>query len=220
MYKFIFLILAVATVRAETHPNFSVIETHDNIKVDMKYNTIENFTSEKVDGYFANKCFLLKDAAKKLESVASDLKKKGYGLYLFDCYRPQKGVDHFVRWSKSPVKPKAKKKYYPNLPKSKLFNLGYIAKRSGHSRGSTVDLSIYKLDESIITPVDMGTPFDFFSPLSHTANESIPADAIKNRLILKNAMEDHGFVNYRREWWHYSLKNEPNPKKYYNFDVK
>lgn len=220
MYKLIFLFFTMANASADTHPNFSVIETHDNLKVDMKYNTTENFTSEKVDGYHANKCFLLKEAAERLKKVAADLKQQGYGLYLFDCYRPQKGVDHFVRWSQSPVKPEAKKKYYPELPKTKLFNLGYIAKKSGHSRGSTVDLSIYKLDNSPIAPVEMGTPFDFFSPLSHTANESISERAKNNRLILKKAMEMHGFVNYRREWWHYSLKNEPNPKKYYNFDVK
>lgn len=201
--------------------SFSAIGPENNLKiiVDMRYFTTENFTLEKIDGYKANLCFLHTQVMKNLEKVQKDLLKKGYGLYLFDCYRPQKGVNHFVRWSEAPDQPSSKKTYYPNLEKSTLFNSGYIARRSGHSRGSTVDLSIYKIGSKEKTPIDMGTPFDFFSPKSHTANSSISERAKINRNILKSSMEKFGFENYRKEWWHYTFKPEPTPKTYFNFNV-
>lgn len=223
MRRAIILLLVSACTSAKSpnsngKENFAKIKTNKNIQVDMRYFSKNNFTLEVVDGYKANVCYLAKPVAKALKGVATDLKKQGYGLYLFDCYRPQKGVDHFIRWAKAPDQPLSKKTYYPKLEKNTLFN-GYIAEKSGHSRGSTVDLSIYKLSDKKPTPVKMGTPFDFFSELSHTANPNISKLAKTNRMILKKAMEARGFENYRREWWHYTFKPEPYPKTYFNFDV-
>ena len=199
--------------------HFMKIVTQDNIHVDMRYFSSNNFTLEVVDGYRANICMLEKNVARALRRAANSLKTKGYGLYIFDCYRPQKGVDHFVRWAQSPEQPQSKMRYYPNLAKKNLFDLGYIAKKSGHSRGSTVDLSLYRLQQSPVQPVDMGTPFDFFSKKSHTDNASISESAKMNRKMLKQAMESAGFENYSKEWWHYTFKPEPFPTTYFNFDV-
>lgn len=203
------------------HSSFSSMSSQNSlgIIVDMRYFTTKNFTMERVDGYQANACFLHKKVMENLKKVHKDLKQKGYGLYLFDCYRPQKGVDHFVRWSHAPDQPLSKKKYYPKLEKSVLFDSGYIAKKSGHSRGSTVDLSIYKLNDPKREPIDMGTPFDFFGPKSHTANSEITNIAKSNRKILLASMEKFGFQNYKKEWWHFTYKPEPTPKTYFNFDV-
>lgn len=203
---------------SQSKADFTAIESQDNIVVSMAYNTENNFTLERIDGYFDNVCYLSKPAASQLFKVAQDLKEQGYGLFIFDCYRPQKGVDHFIRWAKAPEQPKSKQKYYPKLEKKNLFKLGYIAEKSGHSRGSTTDIGLYKLGKK--EPIDMGTPFDFFEDTSHTASPKISKKAMANRMILKNAMEKHGFENYRKEWWHYTLKDEPYPKTYFNFDVK
>ena len=230
MNKFtLILLLSFSAFAENTNKNlnldkssFSFIENSNQlgIIVDMRYNSENNFTLEKVDGYKANACYLHTKVMDKLKMVHQVLKSKGYGLYLFDCYRPQKGVNHFVRWSESEDQPKSKSTYYPNLEKTKLFNLGYIARKSGHSRGATVDLSIYNLKDPKKQPIDMGTPFDFFGPKTHTANQDITEQAKKNRMILKAAMESQGFENYRKEWWHYTFKPEPTPNTYFNFNVE
>jgi D-alanyl-D-alanine dipeptidase len=165
-----------------------------------------------VDGYLAPKCILAEKAARAVARVQADLSKLGLRLRIYDCYRPQQAVDHFVRWAKDPALTQTKERYYPNVPKGKLFKRGYIASRSGHSRGSTVDLTIDQLD--------MGTGWDFLDPLSHTANPKMSLQVRANRLLLKSLMEKQGFRNYSKEWWHYSLRKEAHPSTFFNFPVK
>jgi D-alanyl-D-alanine dipeptidase len=189
-----------------------------SIMVEMKYLTADNFVGDLIDGYHKNKCLLTSQAAKSLAQAQSIANKKGFSLLVHDCYRPQRAVNHFVKWSKDIKNKKTKKKYYPNLEKNKLFKLGYIASKSGHSRGSTIDLTLYDLKSK--KPLDMGTIYDFLDPLSNTENPKINLQAIKNRKLLVDLMKQAYFVNYDKEWWHYTLKDEPNKNKYLDYPVK
>lgn len=180
--------------------------------VEMRYFGAHNFVGTRIDGYDAPKCLLTKEAAEALRNVRSDLQPFGLTLHVYDCYRPQAAVDHFARWAADVKDTKMKKEFYPKVDKKDLFKDGYIAMRSGHSRGSTLDLTIEGLD--------MGTPFDFFSPLSNTLNGEVGAGACANRLLLKTLMEKYGFKGLKEEWWHFTLKKEPHPKAYYNFVVE
>ena len=179
---------------------------------DIRYFGTDNFVGAKVDGYEAAKCLLTKKAAEKLAEVEKDLELFGYKLRIYDCYRPQAAVDHFIRWGENAKDTKTKARYYPDFNnKADLFN-GYIAKKSGHTRGSVIDLTIDGLD--------MGTPFDLLGMQSNTAYPKISKQARANRLLLKTVMEKHGFENYDKEWWHYKFAKEPYPKKYFNFPVR
>ena len=186
--------------------------------VEMKYLTDDNFVGEVIDGYHKNKCLLTPQAAKALAKAQTIAIENGFSLLVHDCYRPQRAVNHFVRWSKVLQDKKTKKKYYPNLKKDKLFKLGYIASKSGHSRGSTIDLTLYDLKNK--KSVDMGTIYDFLDPLSNTENPDTKPEAMKHRKLLVDIMKQANFVNYDKEWWHYTLKNEPNKKKYFDYPVK
>jgi len=201
------------SAQAERPSDFVDIKSlSSGVVVEARYFEEDNFVGAVVDGYLAPKCFLVESAARALARVEADLEKLGLRLRIYDCYRPQRAVDHFVRWAKDPTLTKTKSKYYPNVPKSKLFKRGYIASRSGHSRGATVDLTIDGLD--------MGTGWDYLDPLSHTANPKMTLQIRANRLLLKTAMGKHGFRNYSKEWWHYSLRKEPYPKTFFNFPVQ
>lgn len=189
-----------------------------SIMVEMKYLTEDNFVGEVIDGYRKNKCLLTPQAAKALAKAQTIAIKNGFSLLVHDCFRPQRAVNHFVRWSKVLQDKKTKKKYYPNLQKDKLFKLGYIASKSGHSRGSTIDLTLYDLKNK--KSVDMGTIYDFLDPLSNTDNPDTKPGAMKHRKLLVDIMKQANFVNYDKEWWHYTLKNEPNKKKYFDYPVK
>ena len=182
---------------------------------DIRYAGVNNFVGGKITGYEQPLCFLTQKTAVALKAVQEELDQKGYRLKIFDCYRPQRAVNHFVEWAKQPDDPKMKKQYYPNEEKSKLIEKGYIAEKSGHSRGSTVDLTLVQKSTSL--ELDMGTPFDYFDPRSATLTSSVQGQAKQNRLLLKNVMEKHGFENYAKEWWHYTLKDEPFKNRY--FDV-
>ena len=183
-----------------------------DIHYDMRYAQENNFVGSVIDGYQKPLCLLSHESALALKNVQKALQREHLTLKVFDCYRPQRAVDHFVRWAKDLNDTKMKSVYYPYVKKKMLFKEGYIAAKSGHSRGSTVDLSIDGLD--------MGTPFDFFDPSSHTFSSSISAKQQKNRVHLKQVMEANGFKNYPAEWWHYTLKNEPFKKHYFDFEVK
>ena len=184
---------------------------------DMRYYTDNNFLGTKVRGYEWPKCLLTRSASQALEKARQAISAQGYTFKIYDCYRPQVAVDHFVKWTLTPGDQKMKAQYYPNEEKSQLIKKGYIAARSGHSRGSTLDLTLAAIDGG--AELDMGTPFDYFDPLSNTDDPRVIGEQKHNRLLLKSVMEKHGFVNYEKEWWHYTLRNEPYPNTYFNFPV-
>ena len=186
----------------------------DSIIVDLKYYSSENFTGRFVDGYLANKAILTNEAGIALSNAQKDFNKLGYSLILYDAYRPQSAVDFFVRWSTNLNDTLFKNLYYPDIKKSNLFKLGYIAYKSGHSRGSTIDVSL--VDITTNKEIDMGTIFDYFGIESHTFYDNLTENQKANRLLLYEIMSNNGFQNYSKEWWHYTLKNEPF-QKYFDF---
>jgi len=188
------------------------------LSVEMRYAGADNFVGARIDGYGAARCWLTREAARALGYVQADLAPAGLGLRVYDCYRPQRAVDHFVRWAADPADLHTRARYYPDVPKSRLFEEGYIALRSGHSRGSTVDLTLVRLVDG--APLDMGTPFDFFGPRSHTEATDVTAAQHANRLLLREALERRGFENFPKEWWHYTLRGEPWPDRYFDVPIR
>jgi zinc D-Ala-D-Ala dipeptidase len=179
--------------------------------IDMRYAGENNFVGDVIDGYKKPKCLLSRPTTEALARASAELEAMGLRFRIYDCYRPQRAVDHFARWAANDDQ-STKAAYYPAIDKTRLFAEGYIAERSGHSRGSTVDLTIDGLD--------MGSPYDFFDPVSNTADPR-PTDAQRaNRLLLKLLMERHGFRPYDLEWWHFTLGEEPYPETYFNQPVK
>ncbi|WP_342566077.1 M15 family metallopeptidase [Paenibacillus sp. FSL R7-0345] len=177
-----------------------------------------NFTGAPVSGYKAPLAISTSKAANALKKVSEDLSAKGYILRIYDAYRPQKAVNRFVAWSQDASDVINKQLYYPELDKKNLFKLGFISKKSGHSRGSTVDLTL--ADKKTGTLVDMGSPYDFFGDISYYNTTLVNTVQHQNRKILKDAMAKHGFKPYAKEWWHFTLNNEPYPAKYFDFNVE
>lgn len=191
------------------------------IKVDLRYFTDRNFLGRRVDGYVKPKCILTKEAAEALRKVQKDLGRFGLRLKIFDAYRPQRAVDDFVRWGKDFGDTKMKEAYYPRVLKKNLFKDGYVAEKSGHSRGSTVDLTVvYAGPQGTESELDMGTPFDFFGPESWPDSPLVSPVHRAHRMLLRSVMQRHGFEPYAKEWWHFTLKNEPFPTTYFNFPVQ
>ena len=191
-----------------------------DIVIELRYFGAENFIGRQVAGYTANRCWLAHKAAEHLSLVQADLRPFGLGLKVFDAYRPQRAVDDFVRWVEDESDQVKKTEYYPDIQKRHLIRDGYIAARSGHSRGGTIDLTLVALaSDTSSKPVelDMGSAFDHFGPISATAYHDLSAQQRANRLLLKTVMERHGFLNYRKEWWHFRLRNEPFPSSYFDF---
>lgn len=185
--------------------------------LEIRYYSTYNFVGDRIDGYEEPCALLTKEAAAKLKEVSDELVSKGYRLKIFDAYRPQKAVTHFMNWAKDINDTRMKKYFYPELDKSVLFDQGYIAEKSGHSRGSTVDLTLF--DMTTEKEVDMGGTFDYFGQLSHPDYKQITAQQYENRMILRNAMLAHGFKPLDEEWWHFTLENEPYPDTYFTFPV-
>ncbi len=199
--------------------------------LDMRYFGQQNFMQRPVAGYEKARCLMRRSAAEALSRVQADLEKWGLALLIFDCYRPQRAVNDFLAWARDLSHQSSKAEYYPRVEKSRLFAEGYLAEKSGHSRGSTVDLSLWVLDAekaravlkgplSDQTAVDMGTPFDFFDPLSHTGSTSVDAAAQHNRRWLKQMLEQQGFVNLPEEWWHFTHQPEPLPEQFFDFPIQ
>lgn len=186
--------------------------------VDMRYAGVNNFVGRKIDGYEAAHCLLTRQAATALAAVQRDLNAQKLGLKVFDCYRPARAVAHFVRWAKDIADIKQKPRFYPDVDKRDLFKDGYIAARSGHSRGSTVDLTVVHRDNR--HELDMGTGFDLFSPRSWPASNAVTPAQHANRRLLAGAMIAHGFKPLQQEWWHFTLANEPFPATYFDVPVK
>ncbi|MEX2333533.1 MAG: M15 family metallopeptidase [Pseudohongiella sp.] len=212
----------------------------DSIELDMRYTGSNNFVGEPITGYEESACVLTTPAASALAQVQAQANLQGYSLKVYDCFRPQRAVDHFVTWAADAVDEKMKAAFYPDVPKDELFSRGYIAERSGHSRGSTVDLTLVRLgstqpqadpmgrydcrgSEEQRFPdnsIDMGTSYDCFDARSHTDNPAVGEEVLVNRHLLRGLMEAAGFVNYDQEWWHYTLRDEPFPDQYFDFPIQ
>lgn len=238
----IFLTLSIQLLSQEIPNGFVEIrEVIPDIIIDLRYATSHNFLGVPVDGYKSEKCYITKTAADSLSKVQTELKKYNLSLKIYDAYRPQKAVDHFVLWAKDLSDTLTKKEFYPVVDKNRLFIDGYIAEKSGHSRGSTVDLTIvpiplpfqpefdadnqcecFKPAEERFrdNSIDMGTGFDCFSELSHTENPDLNYQQRANRLLLVSLMQKYGFKNLADEWWHFTLINEPFPTTYFDFEIK
>jgi len=192
-----------------------------DIVVDLRYYTEHNFVGQRIDGYLKPKCILTNKAANALFHVQKELKPFGLGLKIFDAYRPQRAVDHFVRWANNLEDTRTKSEFYPDIDKNVLIKDGYIAVRSSHSRGSTVDLTIISLQSGKPEEeLNMGTGFDFFGPASWPLSLNLPPDQRAHRMLLHVLMKKHGFKHYQEEWWHFTLENEPFLETYFNFPVE
>ena len=222
-------------------PGFVPLSDLDaTILQDMRYAAKYNFVGRRIDGYREPACILHRRAAKALRRAQNDVRERGYTLKVYDCYRPQRAVDHFVRWSRNDSH-KMKREFYPRVDKARVFDLGYVARRSGHSRGSTVDLTLVKLPAkeqpqwsrkefglvSCTAPrrrrypdnsVSMGTSYDCFDTRSHTFNSR--GRVRENRLLLRRTMDRAGFAPYDNEWWHFTLRDERYPDRYFDFPVE
>ena len=214
----VFILLLLSSKAQALPKGFVHIENEiPTIELDIRYYGSDNFIGQPIDGYLASTAILSVEAVNALAKVQKELKAFGLGLKVFDAYRPQKAVDHFVRWGKALADVKMRNEYYPTVEKRNLFKEGYIAKHSGHSRGSTVDLTLIDLKSRV--ELDMGSAFDFFGKRSWVKYADISAPQRANRMLLHNIMLKHKFKSYPQEWWHFTLKNEPY-KRYFNFDVK
>ncbi|MFF5368102.1 M15 family metallopeptidase [Streptomyces sp. NPDC013187] len=234
------------TARAGTDPeapkDFVALHSVDpTILQEMRYVTPHNFVGEPIDGYRQPLCILTRPAAEALHKAQRRLLRQGYTLKVYDCYRPQRAVDHFVRWAEDLHDQAMKGEFYPNVDKTRLFADGYIAAKSGHSRGSTLDVTLVRLPAKPTRPyhrgeplvpcfaprgarfpdnsIDMGTGFDCFDTLSHTLDPRIQGRQRANRLLLRTTLESLGFVNLPEEWWHYTFKPEAHPDTYFDFPV-
>ena len=188
-----------------------------HIVQEIRYYSTYNFIGERIDGYEEPCALLTKEAARALKSVSNEMIVHGYRLKIFDAYRPACAVKHFVLWGIEDQDIRMKPYFYPDLQKQELFEQGYIAKKSSHSRGSTVDLTL--LDMSTGGELDMGSPFDLFSVVSHPDYKGITEQQYENRMMLQRAMVRNGFEPIDCEWWHFTLKDEPYPDTYFEFPV-
>ena len=219
----------------------SLRELSDAIQLDIRYYTSNNFIGRPIAGFFAAECVLTEPAAAALISAQAMAAAQGYALKVYDCYRPQQAVNDFVNWAADSDDILLRHRFYPSVPKNELFSQGYIAERSGHSRGSTVDLTLVSANsrQPQVDPfanrydcrqarpfrypdnsLEMGTGYDCFDELSHTDSGLISDEARRNRQLLRSIMEAAGFSNYSQEWWHYTLDNEPFTDRYFNFPVR
>ena len=215
-------------------------EVAPDILQDMRYVTANNFIGNPIPGYKNGVCIVTRPVAEQLKKAEAEIKTKGYTLKVYDCYRPKQAVEYFYKWSQNPKDQRQKASFYPRENKKELFNRGYIALSSGHTRGSTLDLTLVKLggspkklpktqlsrcydkssnyldDDSI----DTGTRFDCMDVSANIHYSNLSATQKKNRKLLQKLMISHGFKPYLYEWWHYTLINEPYPNTYFNFPVK
>lgn len=240
----VFLVSIMTSVPVSKVPEefVDIKDVIPSIVLDLRYYTAHNFVGRKVDGYEAPRCYLTKAAAESLKKVQEELSQFSLSLKIYDGYRPQRAVDHFVRWAEDISDTVTKKEFYPTVDKRNLFKDGYIARKSSHSRGSAVDLTIVPLpvpeQERYVegqdlcncflsaekrfkdNSINMGTGFDCFHSHSWTASDHIGAQQRANRFLLKTVMEKYGFKNYEKEWWHFSLENEPFPDIYFDFVIE
>jgi D-alanyl-D-alanine dipeptidase len=231
-----------AAAQPTAPPDFvSLADVDPTILPDIRYFTPHNFTADPVDGYLAPMCILTRPAAEALHRAQQKFLEQGFTLKVYDCYRPQRAVNDFVAWAKDLADQRMKAEFYPHVDKTQLFADGYIADQSGHTRGSTMDLTVVPLPPQETRPylpgeplidctapqplrfadntIDMGTGYDCFDTLAHTLDPRVQGEQLKNRLFLKDGLEEQGLVNYENEWWHYTFKPEAYPDTYFDFPV-
>ena len=251
MRKYSTLLFAVCLMFAACYQSDVIVKEQDSSDfvaitdvvpdaiLEIRYYGTYNFVGTRIDGYLAPTALLTRRAADSLKAVSDDVISQGYRLKIYDAYRPQMGVDHFVRWAADVADTTMRRYFYPDVDKSRLFELEYIMAKSGHTRGSTVDLTLF--DMTTEKEVDMGGTFDWFGPESHpdfcgnpetgqytgdnskspvNPKRSITPEQFANRMILRDAMLRHGFKPLDSEWWHFTLKDEPYPDTYFTFPVK
>ena len=189
-----------------------------DVLLDIRYHTSFNFIGERIDGYEEPAALMTREAARALAAAAGEAAEHGCRLKVFDAYRPQKAVDHFVRWADDPGDVRMKRYFYPDLEKRDVIPQGYIAEHSGHTRGSTVDLTLF--DMASQQDVDMGGTFDFLGEKSHPDYPGVTPAQHENRMLLQRIMMNHGFRPIAEEWWHFTLENEPWPDTYFTFPVR
>ena len=215
----------------DTSAFVNITDVVPDVILEIRYFGTYNFVGARIDGYEQPTALLTRQAADSLKAVSDDLKAQGYRLKIYDAYRPQKGVDHFVRWGKAIDDTLMKRYFYPNECKDSLFIKDYIATHSGHSRGSTLDLTLFDMNTE--KELDMGGTFDWFGRESHPdycgnpetgeftgKDGKLTKEQFENRMILRRAMLAHGFKPYECEWWHFTLRNEPFPDTYFAFPVR
>ncbi len=187
----------------------------ESVVQEIRYFSTYNFIGDRIDGYEQPVAIITKEAARALKAVSKEMNVKGYRLKIFDAYRPATAVKHFVLWGIEDLDQRMKPFFYPDLEKQELFNLGYIASKSSHSRGSTVDLTL--LDMATGKEIDMGSPFDYFNEVSHPDYSGITESQFENRMLLQSVMKKYGFAPIDCEWWHFTLEDEPYPDTYFEF---
>ncbi|MDX2967928.1 D-Ala-D-Ala dipeptidase VanX [Kribbella solani] len=192
-------------------------EVTSGIRWDSKYATWDNFTGKPVDGYLANRIVGTRALCTALANAREKAEPLGFGLLLWDGYRPQRAVDSFLRWSTQPDDSRTKRRYHPNLERAEIIDQGYVSRKSGHSRGSTVDLTMYHLDTGELAA--MGGEHDLMDSISHHGAPGITAAEARNRETLSSIMASCGFQRYESEWWHYTLRDEPYPNTYFDFPI-
>ena len=212
-------VMAIFFAQAPLPQGFSYAKDKiPDLEIDLRYAKKINFVGQKIDGYNTEKAILSTKTANALLAAQQELGRMGFGLKLFDGYRPQRAVDHFVRWVKIPDDTLMKAQFYPNIPKYELFKKQYISTHSGHSRGSSIDVTL--IDFSTCMELDMGSPYDFFGRISNLDYQDLNAKQRSNRILLQRVMIKHGFRPYEQEWWHFTLNNEPFPNSYFDFVVE
>jgi len=198
---------------------FVYVKDHiPDITLELRYFCSDNFVGTHIDGYEAEKCILSLPATLALQKVQVDLKKQNLGIKVFDAYRPQQAVDHFRRWARDLSDTLMKQDYYPTVAKKDLFRLEYIATKSRHSSGSTVDVTI--IDLKTKKELDMGSSYDFFGKISWIAYQNLTKVQLQNRKLLQDVMQKNGFRNYPQEWWHFTLRGEPYRNQYFDFIIE
>ncbi len=193
-------------------------EVIPSVKIELRYCSTNNFVGVAIDGYNAELAILSESATEALKNVQDELKKYNLSVKIFDSYRPQRAVDHFMRWARDLNDTINKQQFYPDVNKRHLFKEEYIASKSGHSRGSTLDITL--VDLTTFQELDMGSPYDFFGKESWVENKDITVQQHANRMLLQTVMKKHGFIHYPKEWWHFTLRGEPFPDTYFDFVIE
>lgn len=212
--------LFVEQGRGSLPPDFVLLaDACPDIIQEIRYYTTYNFVGQRIPGYERPIAYLTRQAADSLLAVCDELKAKGYRLKVFDAYRPQMAVDFFIQWARDQKDQRMKEYFYPDCPKSELFHRGYLARKSGHSRGSTVDVTLFDMKSE--REVDMGSTYDLLGEPSHyNYRQGLSDEQVRHRRLLREVMTRHGFKPVQCEWWHFTLRNEPYPNTYFGFPIR